>query len=222
MKREVSLEEISDGRLYRGSDMVKADCRGCAGCHACCTGMGRSVILDPLDAARLSLGLGASFDSLLGSRVELNVVDGIVLPNLKMEGEEERCSFLGADGRCTVHPYRPGLCRLFPLGRYYGEDGFSYFLQIHECPKRDRTKVKVHRWIDTPEPAKYEDYICRWHFFLKALEKIVEGTEDEALARNVSLYVLKVFYRTPYSGMENFYSVFEARMEEAERLFQLV
>ena len=46
MKRYVSLEEISDGRLYGGNDMVKADCHGCKGCHKCCTGMGNSVILE--------------------------------------------------------------------------------------------------------------------------------------------------------------------------------
>ncbi len=27
MRREVSLEEISDGKLYEANDMVKADCR---------------------------------------------------------------------------------------------------------------------------------------------------------------------------------------------------
>ena len=31
MRREVSLEEISDGRLYELNDMVKADCQDCAG-----------------------------------------------------------------------------------------------------------------------------------------------------------------------------------------------
>ena len=38
MRREVSLEEISDGRLYELNDMVKADCQDCAGCHDCCEG----------------------------------------------------------------------------------------------------------------------------------------------------------------------------------------
>ena len=49
MRREVSLEEISDGRLYELNDMVKADCQDCAGCHDCCEGMGDSVVLDPMD-----------------------------------------------------------------------------------------------------------------------------------------------------------------------------
>ena len=34
MKRNVSLEEISDGKLYTSNDMVKADCGDCAGCSS--------------------------------------------------------------------------------------------------------------------------------------------------------------------------------------------
>ena len=59
MRREVTLEEISDGRLYEANDMVKADCQDCKGCFDCCTGMGDSVVLDPLDVWRLSQGLGS-------------------------------------------------------------------------------------------------------------------------------------------------------------------
>ena len=36
MKREVDLNEISDGRLYSSGDMVKVDCHDCEGCSACC------------------------------------------------------------------------------------------------------------------------------------------------------------------------------------------
>ncbi len=35
MRRNIRLEEISDGRLYTANDMVKADCRDCEGCSAC-------------------------------------------------------------------------------------------------------------------------------------------------------------------------------------------
>ena len=52
-------------------------------------------------------------------------------------------------GRCSIHPYRPGICRLFPLGRYYEEDGFRHILQIHECEKTNRSKVKIRKWMDT-------------------------------------------------------------------------
>ena len=55
MKRQVSLEEISDGRLYSKNDMVKAGCGGCKGCSDCCSGMGNSVILDPVSYTHLTL-----------------------------------------------------------------------------------------------------------------------------------------------------------------------
>ena len=105
MRRNVSLDEISDGRLYGLNDMVKADCHGCQGCHKCCTGMGNSVILDPFDAWRLCAGTGKSLQDLLAEgRVELNVVDGCILPNLRMSGEEEACGFLNAGGSAASMP----------------------------------------------------------------------------------------------------------------------
>jgi hypothetical protein len=73
MKRNVSLEEISDGRLYTSNDMVKADCGDCAGCSACCHGMGESIILDPLDIYRLTTNLEMSFEALMSQYIELNV-----------------------------------------------------------------------------------------------------------------------------------------------------
>ena len=80
MERQIDLNEVSDGRLYGLSDMVRADCGGCAGCSACCSGMGRSVVLDPLDMHRLAEGTGVGAKMLLTENLELNVVDGIVLP----------------------------------------------------------------------------------------------------------------------------------------------
>ena len=65
MKRYVDMKEISDGRFYGLNDMVKADCRDCAGCSACCHGMGSSIVLDPYDIYRLSGGLGVSMEALL-------------------------------------------------------------------------------------------------------------------------------------------------------------
>ena len=146
MLRNCSLEEISDGRLYDQTDMVKAYCNECKGCHACCEGMGNSIILDPLDVSRLTKETGKSFEALLADTIELNVVDGLILPNIKMVNGT--CTFLNAEGRCGIHAARPGFCRLFPLGRYYEDGGFKYFLQIHECDRAGKVKVKVSKWID--------------------------------------------------------------------------
>lgn len=215
MKRQVRLEEISDGKLYTLNDMVKADCGDCKGCSACCKGMGNSIILDPFDVHRISTYLGKSFEQLIEEeKIELQVVDGIILPNLKMCGKEERCAFLNAEGRCSIHTFRPGICRLFPLGRLYEEQGFRYFLQVHECQNKNRTKVKVRKWIDTPETGRYERFVMQWHNFLKAAEEKVEKAVDEAEIKKINMTVLQRFFMMPFVASDDFYGQFEKRVKE--------
>jgi hypothetical protein len=207
MIREVNLDEISDGRLYGLNDMVKADCNDCKGCSACCRGMGQSIVLDPLDVHRLCVHLHKTMEELLSAGIlELNVVDGVILPNIAMTGVGESCRFLDENGRCSVHYARPGICRLFPLGRYYEEEtqNFRYFLQTHECHQENRTKIKVKKWIDTPEPSRYDQYIADWHFYLKKMQ--AKGTSKET-----SLYILKTYYLTPYNKNEDFYEQYRRR-----------
>lgn len=236
MKRNVSLEEISDGRLYNRNDMVKAGCGDCKGCSSCCSGMGNSVILDPYDLYRLTAEMGSSFEELMQGRIELNVVDGVILPNLSMSNDSETCSFLNEQGRCSIHAYRPGICRLFPLGRYYRSSdsvsreyytergtasgtkhSFQYFLQIHECPAPNKTKVKVEKWVDTPNLARYEQFVCEWHYFLEDMEKRIAEETDDTTIKNINLFLLKLFYIMPYQK-EDFYGQFAARLAQAKEV----
>lgn len=159
MRRNVDLNEISDGKLYTSNDMVKADCYECQGCSACCRGMGKSIILDPIDLFHLKQGTGKDFAQLLDHEMELNVVDGMIHPNLKMDEDTDACPFLGENERCKIHAFRTGICRLFPLGRLYEEDGFRYFLLTQECRKENRGKVKVKKWLGITNLKAYEKYI---------------------------------------------------------------
>lgn len=214
MIRNVDLFEISDGNLYTSADMVKADCRGCEGCSACCSGMGTSIVLDPWDVARMTKGTGQDFARLLSTSIELHVVDGIVLPNLRMDENTEKCAFLTGEGRCAIHGYRPGICRLFPLGRYYEENGFRYFLQIHECKKKDRSKIKIKKWLDIPDLKKYETYIWDWHQFLDLLREESARLSAEHM-RILQTYVLRAFYETPWVS-EDFYIEFYERLAQVK------
>ena len=221
MKRNINLNEISDGRLYSSGDMVKADCRGCAGCSDCCRGMGSSIILDPMDLWRLRQGIKKDFQALMEeSYIELNVVDGMILPSLRMEEKEDACPFLDENGRCSVHAFRPGICRLFPLGRYYEEDGFRYFIQIHECSRKDRGKVKIRKWLEIPNLKAYEAYILKWHDFLKECESTLDTLSEENV-RILTLFVLRKFYETAYPAQDEngFYSEFSDRLREVREKF---
>ncbi len=213
MKRYVSLEEISDGRLYHLNDMVKADCHGCVGCSQCCKGMGNSIVLSPLDIYRLTTFSGKSFEELLQKEIELQVQEGVILPNLRMVGEQEQCAFLDENGRCRIHEARPDICRLFPLGRYYDETGFSYFLQTGECPGV-KTKVKVSKWIDTPNLSENQTYILQWHRLVKQMEQLVLSSEDDNYRKQINMLFLNCFFLTAYDENRTFYEQFAERVRQ--------
>lgn len=222
MRRNCSLEEISDGKLYKSNDMVRANCMDCKGCSDCCQGMGNSIVLDPLDIHRFMLHFKQNFQEFLEQGfIELNVVDGLILPNLKMAGDREVCIFLDGNGRCSIHAVRPGICRLFPLGRYYENHDFFYFLQVHECKMPNKAKIKVHKWIDTPELQKNEQFVVRWHYLLNAVEQMVKNMTDEAAAKQLDMTMLQYFFINPYTeGM--FYEEFAKREQAFRNAFELL
>ncbi|MDD6231938.1 MAG: YkgJ family cysteine cluster protein [Frisingicoccus sp.] len=219
MKRHVDMADISDGRLYDSNAMVKA---GCSGCGSCCKGMGTSIVLDPLDIYRMTSHLQCSFEMLMTDKIELNVVDGIILPNLKMKGQNESCGFLNDKNQCEIHPFRPGICRLFPLGRYYENNRFKYFLHVHECKNEHPSKVKIKKWLEEPELSRQEAFIRRWHYFLKNLQDRLDEKEDESLRKQVSMYILKKFYIDPISTEDDFYNAVEGRIIESEKMFGML
>lgn len=221
MLRDVDMKEISDGKLYTANDMVKADCHDCQGCSDCCEGMGNSIVLDPLDVYRLCTNLKKTPEQLLQREIALDVFDGNILPHMTMAGEKESCLFLNEKGRCSIHAFRPGICRLFPLGRFYENGSFRYFLQVNECKKTNRSKIKVKKWLDTPDLKIYEKFISDWHYFLKDIQAVLYGSEDTDLIKNLNLFVVQRFYLLPYDETQDFYTQFYSRLEEGRKLLAL-
>lgn len=221
MRREVDIKEISDGNLYGPNDMVKADCGDCKGCSTCCQGMGESIVLDPYDVYRLTKGLNISFEALLDDKFELGVYDGMILPHLKMSGANEACAFLNNEGRCSVHNIRPGICRLFPLGRFYENGGFKYFLQIHECKNQNRTKVKVKKWIDIPDLKQNEVFVNKWHDFVNEIQDKMMQVKDDALFKKINMFLLQQFFIERYHD-EDFYKQFDERLEKAKTVVSML
>lgn len=218
MRRNIDINEISDGNLYDLNDMVKADCGDCKGCADCCRSMGESIVLDPYDICRITTGLHLSFEELLADKIELNVFDGMILPNLKMSESTDACAFLNDEGRCSIHSIRPGICRLFPLGRFYEDGSFRYFLQIHECKNQNRTKVKVKKWIDTPDLKQNTEYILKWHDFVDYIQTQLMQVADEALFKKINMFLLQHFFIERYVETEDFYEQFYLRLEKAKKV----
>ena len=225
------LLEISDGKLYGNNDMAKISCHDCAGCSSCCRDMGDSIRLDPYDVFQLTHHLGKNFEQLLTKEAELHVEDGLILPNLRMarimsgkmaqktseEIDETACTFLNAEGRCSIHDFRPGLCRLFPLGRDYEEGKLSYFVLKDGCPAPNKSKVKINKWLGVPRLKDYEKFLVEWHTFTKALRGYFkEHGEDDTANKAINMKFLQLFYLTVYEDTD-FYVEFYQRLTEMKK-----
>ena len=215
MLRDIDLSQISDGNLYGENDMARINTAGCAGCHKCCTGMGDSIVLDPLDVHNLRLKTGMDFNTLmLKHYITLSVKDYIAVPSINML--DGACAFLDKDYRCSVHEKRPSFCRMFPLGRIYEDGDYKYFNQVHECTYGKKSKIKVKEFIGVSDINKYHEYILRYHDFLVNMRTKAKDYGEEKL-KTLSLTILSELFVKPYEE-ENFYGQIYSRLYQIENM----
>lgn len=210
MKREINIDEISENNLYDDNDMVRIGCNDCAGCSECCRFSSDTIILDPSDIYRLEKGLNMGFTELCGKYLNLRMVDGLTLPYLLVD-EGSGCRLLSPEGRCTIHEFRPGNCRLFPLGRIYENGDFRYFIQKDQCVSPLRIKVKVSSWLGIENLKGYRRFLNSWHDLLKKERENLAGAEIEK-QKSTMLALLQTFYVNPYDTERDFYEQFEERL----------
>ncbi len=228
MFRDIDINEISDGKLYDIDDEVPVGCNACEGCSECCQTTGDSIILDPYDMYNLSKVLNKSFEEMIEKEIEIRMVDELILPNIKLYDEnnknaEDKCPFLNENKRCSIHKYRPGFCRLFPMGRYFfnsndsssNKKDYKYILQINECtkPKEERYNVKLSEWIGIEDIEQYEQFVDKWHSFKINIQEILSQMPEEKGIK-MARYILQIFYVIAYDTSKDFYEQFYHRMSK--------
>lgn len=223
---------ISPNQTFLHNDEAPISCNDCKGCSTCCTDMGDTIILDPYDmymlttTLKLAGGHPVTYDILTSEDgpLALTNVDGIILPHLKMVVDEDApadaigtCAFLNAQGRCSIHKIRTGLCRLYPLGRTYHEDSISYFIldETLGCPAKEKSNVTIGAWLGIPEMEHYEQFLLTWHNIKKSLQiAISEGFSDGSMTMQTASKILSrflaIFYQKPFE--QDFYSDFDKRV----------
>ena len=197
--------------LYSNNEMARLGCSECSGCSSCCREMGQSIILDPYDIYQLQTATGQTFAQLMQNMIELHVEDGLILPSVRMQDGTDACGFLNRDGRCSIHAHRPGLCRLFPLGRNYDDGGLRYFLLEDACRIQNRTKVKIKKWLGIDSLSKYEEFLIIWHDLRKKVRSQIMERQSDDYTQEVNVKLLETFYQKPYDIERDFYTQFKER-----------
>lgn len=192
MYREIDENLITGDRLFCPDDPAPLFCNDCAGCSSCCENSAVMIILDAYDAKKLTEGLNYSFGAMLNlGMIQLQVIDGVVLPGLGTD-ENGVCVFLDENGRCKIHAYRPGICRMFPLARIYHEDGsFSYFVQDGECQNNTGGPVKIREWLGIDDIEAYEKEVRSYHDRLVELRSRCASAPDAQTVTELQTIFLK-------------------------------
>ncbi len=102
----------------------------CHRCMRCC--YGKLIQVNPYEVARLARNRGLSTGAFLREYVEPD------RPYLRRR-DDGACVFLGPEG-CTVHPDRPLVCRVYPLGRHEvsgGMESEARYSVVHGHPQSE-------------------------------------------------------------------------------------
>jgi len=134
-----------------------------------------------------------------------------------MVGDDKRCSFLSVEGRCTVHHFRPNICRLFPLGRVYAEDDFKYFLQVNACVKSELFEVDINTWMGIEDYTANKLFLLEWYKILKALTFRLKFVHDAADKNRIDQLLLSLFYNNTLEKQYDFYDVFQKNTPIAKK-----
>lgn len=204
--------------LYENNALVRVDCHDCRGCSSCCRGMGDSIRLDPYDAYQFQIAKKPLSELLASGAAALTVWEGMILPHIQMQEQTESCPFLSAQGRCSIHAYRPGICRLFPLGRNFADGELTYFLLEDACKAKQRSKLRVSKWLGVEPAGKYHTFVKNWHAFRREMVAVLMEAASEQ-AKELNLYLLRTFFLQPYDELQDFYVQFEERVQRIRGAF---
>ena len=139
-----------------------------------------------------------------------------------MNGDNEKCSFLDLNGRCSIHSHRPNICRLFPLGRVYENNDFKYFLQVGNCKNTTLQEVKVRDWLGIEDYEKNKEFILMWHNIIKAMNFRMKFVYDEEEVRQLNDILIDSFYKVEYEMDKDFYSIFNRIIPEAKQKLGII
>jgi Fe-S-cluster containining protein len=153
----------------------------CNRCLRCC--YAKHIQTNPYEIARIARHQGVSTTECR----ERWTVDG--LGTVLAQTATGACVFLGADG-CTIHPSRPLVCRMYPLGRHVSSDGSERFSHAEPHPQTAGeygTHGTIAEFLENQEVADLaeaaDDYF-RW--FCRVLERVGDPSLGGELPEHAS------------------------------------
>lgn len=185
-------------------DTFQFDCKTCG---KCCIHRD-DVLLHPKDIYNMAKELHLTTEELIEKYCEVYIGQDSRIPivRLKPRGSVHRCPLL-KDRKCQVHDAKPGICKLYPLGRYLvllgktsadiDMDSVQYIFNKPDCKGSEGTETHtVREWLESfGIPVKDE-------FFIKWQKLVMEmGTVFRKIEKKVSEKTLEMLWNAAFIGL---------------------
>lgn len=144
----------------------------CNRCARCCHH--KRIMLNPYELLRLARNREISVEELIRDFTD----EGGTL--LRFDGADSACVFLGPEG-CTVHPDRPLVCRLYPLGRFVPPQGGEAFSILKGHPESagvfaDSSQLghedTIGAYLDAQKVERHIDAAARYFELYKEIQRL--------------------------------------------------
>lgn len=201
----------------------------CTQCGKCCIHR-EDILLNPKDVYNMSKELGISPEVLIERYGEIYVGPDSRVPivRLKPRGSVRRCPLL-KDRKCMVHPAKPTICAMFPLGRCLvmenpredtkssAWDCVRYIYSNPGCGDRSETHT-VREWLERFGIPLEDEFFLNWQGMVVEMTSIFREVEDRMSEETMGLVwttALSVLYLHYDMGQE-----FAPQFDENARNFR--
>ena len=144
----------------------------CKACGRCCRN--KVIRVNPYEIARLAEHLGTTTTEVLTKYTESG---GAALTAT----DDGWCVFFDPRTGCTVHPSRPLVCRLYPLGRHARPDGSETFAVVAPEPGSEGIygdRATIDDYLAVQGAGPYLEATSRYLDALRALLPVFASRED--------------------------------------------
>lgn len=194
----------------------------CTQCGKCCTNR-EDILLPPRDLYKIAKELGLEPAEVFRRYCETYIGSNSHIPivRLKPLGHIMRCPFL-KNLKCSIHKAKPGVCAMFPVGRYiavdpddYKKKGMEncktqYLLQPITCGDKSETHT-IREWLGDFDIATEDSAFIRWHQTVAKVGTILEKAEKMVSEKTMCMVwdaVFKLLYLN-YKTDQEFLPQFE-------------
>jgi uncharacterized protein len=122
--------------------ITASDIFECRQCGECCRGYGGTVVTES-DILAIADYIGTSADDFVGEYSSQSG-SGRVL----VQGEDGYCIF-AEQGRCKIHPVKPGMCKAWPFIEGVLRDPGNWYIMAGACPgiRADVSESTIRRCV---------------------------------------------------------------------------